>query len=189
MKIYLASRSPRRRHLLEQIGVDYELVDVDVNEDWNGEEAAADYVCRIAIEKARAGHARISESMPLLAADTAVVLGDRILGKAATTAEAGQMLRALSGKSHRVLSAVTVIDEQERTLLSTSSVFFRPLDEQEIRAYCDTAEPIGKAGGYAIQGLAAVFIEKLEGSYSGVMGLPLFETYELLTPPRALRKQ
>ncbi len=184
MKIYLASRSPRRRELLKQIGIDFELVDIEVNEDWDGQELAEDYVCRVSREKAHAGVAMVSPDVPLLAADTAVVLDGEILGKADTALMATDMLTRLSGKTHLVLSAVTVVSESTRTLINESQVSFRPLTAEEIEAYINTGEPLGKAGGYAIQGYAAAFIEKLVGSYSGVMGLPLYETYELLNPPR-----
>ncbi len=184
MKIYLASRSPRRRELLKQIGIDFELVDIEVNEDWDGQELAEDYVCRVSREKAHAGVAMVSPDVPLLAADTAVVLDGEILGKADTALMATDMLTRLSGKTHSVLSAVTVVSESTRTLINESQVSFRPLTAEEIEAYINTGEPLGKAGGYAIQGYAAAFIEKLVGSYSGVMGLPLYETYELLNPPR-----
>lgn len=185
MKVYLASRSPRRRELLAQIGVEFELVDVEIDENWNGTEKAEDYVCRIAREKAEAGSAMVTNEFPLLAADTAVVLDGDILGKAESPAMAADMLTRLSGKSHRVLSAVTVIKNGTRTMMNESIVTFRLLKPPEIEAYVESGEPIGKAGGYAIQGYAAVFIEQLQGSYSGVMGLPLYETYELLlNPPR-----
>ena len=126
----------------------------------------------------------VSPDFPLLAADTAVELDGEILGKADTALMATDMLTRLSGKTHRVLSAVTVVSESTRTLINESQVSFRPLTAEEIEAYINTGEPLGKAGGYAIQGYAAAFIEKLVGSYSGVMGLPLYETYELLNPPR-----
>jgi nucleoside triphosphate pyrophosphatase len=180
MKVALASRSPRRRELLEQIGIDYEVIDIDIDESWNENEMPEDYVCRIAIEKARAGKTLLKDNLPILAADTAVVLDGHILGKAETKEDAMNMLEKLSGKTHEVLSAVTVISEQERTKVNISKVTFKRLTKEEIERYCDTNEPIGKAGGYAIQGKAAVFIEKLEGSYSSVMGLPLFETKQLL---------
>ncbi len=182
MKIALASRSPRRRELLEQISIDYEMIDIDIDERWNENEAPEDYVCRIAIEKARTGKAKLDKDIPVLAADTAVVLNGHILGKAENKNEAKAMLEKLSGKTHEVLSAVTVINNQERTKVSISKVTFKSLSKDEIDAYCKTEEPIGKAGGYAIQGKAAIFIERLEGSYSGVMGLPLFETQQLLNP-------
>ena len=185
MKVYLASRSPRRRELLAQIGIEFELVDVEIDESWNGTEKAEDYVCRIAREKAEAGSSLVNNDLPVLAADTAVVLESDILGKAETSAKATEMLTRLSGKSHRVLSAVTIIRNAPRTVMNESVVTFRSLKVAEIEAYVDSGESIGKAGGYAIQGYAAVFIEQLQGSYSGVMGLPLYETYELLlNPPR-----
>lgn len=182
MKVALASRSPRRRELLEQIGIKYEVIDIDIDESWHEGEDPEDYVCRIAIEKARAGKAISNNKLPMLAADTAVVLNGHILGKAENKCDATAMLETLSGKTHVVLSAVTVINNLERTKISTSKVTFKYLSKEEINTYCDTDEPIGKAGGYAIQGKAAVFIERLEGSYSGVMGLPLFETQQLLFP-------
>ena len=149
MKIYLASRSLRRRELLAQIGVEYELVDVEINEDWDGTEKPEDYVCRIAREKAEAGSASVNNDMPLLAADTAVVLDGDILGKAETPAMAAAMLQRLSGKSHRVLSAVTVITNKPRTMMNESIVSFRSLKPAEIEDYVASGEPIGKAGGYA----------------------------------------
>jgi nucleoside triphosphate pyrophosphatase len=180
MKVALASRSPRRRELLEQIGIDYEVIDIDIDESWNETEMPEDYVCRIAIEKARAGKTLLKNDLPVLAADTAVVLDGFILGKAKNKDDAISMLEKLSGKTHDVLSAVTVINEKERTKVNISKVTFKRLSREEIERYCGTDEPIGKAGGYAIQGKAAVFIERLEGSYSSVMGLPLFETQQLL---------
>jgi nucleoside triphosphate pyrophosphatase len=180
MKVLLASRSPRRRELLKQIGVDFEVIDVDIDESWASNETPEDYVRRVAIEKARAGKALAHENLPVLAADTAVVLDGHILGKAENKDDAIAMLERLSGNTHEVLSAVTVVDEQEHTRVNISNVTFKDLGKKEIDDYCNSDEPIGKAGGYAIQGKAAVFIERLEGSYSGVMGLPLFETQELL---------
>ena len=180
MKINLASRSPRRRELLEQISIDYDVIDIDIDERWKDNETPIDYVQRIAEEKARAGKTLVENNNPVLAADTAVILNDVILGKAESKEDAITMLTKLSGNTHEVLSAVTVIDKQEQTNVSVSKVTFKKLSAEEIEAYANTDEPIGKAGGYAIQGKAAVFIERLEGSYSGVMGLPLFETQELL---------
>ena len=180
MKVLLASRSPRRRELLKQIGVDFEVLDIDIDEYWDGKETPEEYVRRIAIEKARAGKALAKDKLPVLAADTAVVLNGHILGKAECKDDAIAMLKKLSGKTHEVLSAVTVIREQEHSTINISKVTFKYLSNKEINNYCDSDEPIGKAGGYAIQGKAAVFIERLEGSYSGVMGLPLFDTQQLL---------
>ncbi len=180
MKIYLASRSPRRQELLKQIDIDFELLDVEIDELWDGIESPVDYVCRVAKEKAQTAYQHCDKALPLLAADTAVVLNNEILGKAERREDAFTMLQRLSGKTHQVLSAVTVIHQQERTILNTNEVSFRHIKEAEIEAYCLTDEPLGKAGGYAIQGHAAVFIKQLVGSYSGVMGLPLYETYKLL---------
>lgn len=180
MKIYLASRSPRRRELLDQIGVEFEIIDIDIDESWDGKEKPENYVQRIALEKARAGNAFSDEDFPVLAADTAVVLDEHILGKAENKKDAIAMLKKLSGKTHTVLSAVSLIHKHEKCLLNISTVTFKKLSQSEIADYCETDEPIGKAGGYAIQGRAAVFIKHLEGSYSGVMGLPLFETQKLL---------
>ena len=180
MKIYLASRSPRRAELLNQIDIDFEIVDVDIDESWDGKEKPENYVKRIALEKARAGNAFSDADLPVLAADTAVILNDEILGKAENKQDASNMLTRLSGQTHTVLSAVSLIDKNEQCLLNVSKVTFKKLTKKEINDYCETEEPIGKAGGYAIQGKAAVFIERLEGSYSGVMGLPLFETQQLL---------
>lgn len=180
MKIYLASRSPRRSELLDQIGMDFQIVDIDIDESWDGREKPEHYVKRIALEKARAGNAFSDEDYPVLAADTAVVLESEILGKAENKQDAETMLKKLSGKTHTVLSAVSLIHADEKTLLSTSKVTFKKLSQSEITDYCETDEPIGKAGGYAIQGRAAIFIKYIEGSYSGVMGLPLFETQKLL---------
>lgn len=180
MKIYLASRSPRRQELLHQIDVEFEIVDIDIDESWDENEKPEHYVQRIALEKARAGNAFSDEDYPVLAADTAVVLDGHILGKAETKEDARSMLKQLSGKTHTVLCAVSLIHKQEKTLLSKSDVTFKKLTQKEIDDYCETEEPVGKAGGYAIQGKAAIFIKRLEGSYSGVMGLPLFETQQLL---------
>lgn len=184
VRIYLASQSPRRRQLLEQIGIAHEVIAVEADESWDGSEPPGEHVLRLAVEKARLGRARITggRALPILAADTAVVLDDQILGKAGEDHEAVAMLRRLSGRSHWVFSGVVLIDTGERVLsaVNVSRVCFRPLSAEEIRAYCDSGEPLGKAGAYAIQGRAAAFVERLEGSYSGVMGLPLYETANLL---------
>lgn len=192
-KVYLASRSPRRRELLAQIGVGFELLLLrddpprgkDVDESPLPGENPHDYVLRVSHAKAEAGWLRVRQRrlphFPVLAADTAVVLNDRIMGKPANRDEAIEMLLALSGKRHEVLTAVAVANagriEQK---LSASIVQFGKLTEHAVRRYVMTGEPLDKAGAYAIQGYAAAFIEKIEGSYSGVMGLPLYETAELL---------
>jgi septum formation protein len=181
--IYLASASPRRRELLDQLGVAYELLHVEVDESRLPGESPETYVNRLALAKARAGWDDVAGKrllQPVLGADTIVVCGNQIYGKPADAAQAEVMLGHLSGREHRVLSAVALVGRRVATALSLSTVRFRPLRASEIRAYIATGEPFGKAGGYAIQGQAAMFVERLEGSYSGVMGLPLFETANLL---------
>ena len=181
MKIYLASKSYRRYELLKQIGINFEVVDVDIDESCKENENPITYVRRIAIEKARAGKLLTKNNFPVLAADTAVTLDNFVLGKAECKEDAMNMLEKLSGRTHNVISAVTVIDKKESTKANISKVIFKKLSKKDIYSYCETDEPIGKAGGYAIQGKGALFIEKLEGSYSGVMGLPLAETHQLLS--------
>lgn len=181
--LYLASASPRRRELLTQIGVHFVTLTVAVEERRLAGESPADYVQRVALAKARAGAALLSATAvrPVLGADTEVVIDDRVLGKPADRAHGIAMLEHLSGRDHEVLTAVAVVDGQrELTRLSRSTVTFRELAIAECEAYWDTGEPSGKAGGYAIQGRGAVFVAALSGSYSGVMGLPLFETAQIL---------
>jgi septum formation protein len=181
--VYLASGSPRRRELLAQIGVPFRLLAAAVDETPLCEESPLAYVSRLAAAKAEAGWAspRDDALTPVLAADTAVVLDDEILGKPRDRADALHMLRKLSGRAHQVLTAVALRSAAKlKVSVSDSRVTFRPLEPAEARAYWDTGEPRDKAGAYAIQGSAAVFITDLRGSYSGVMGLPLFETAELL---------
>ena len=180
--IYLASRSPRRRELLRQIGVAYRLLDIEVDERVRGGESPSDYVLRVSQDKAVAGleACRQAERLPVLAADTCVVAGERMLGKPADREEGLWMLRQLSGATHRVYTAVALDNGRLAARLSVSEVSFRTLSEMEMAAYWASGEPADKAGGYAVQGLAAQFIRELRGSYSGVMGLPLFETAELL---------
>jgi septum formation protein len=181
--IWLASASPRRRELLEQIGVVYELLKVDVPEQRDPGESPEEYVLRVALAKARAGHTLLDggDNTPVLGADTEVVLDGEVLGKPPGRDEAIDMLHRLTGREHLVLSAVAVVNgAQEQSRLSVSHVRFRQIGDDEALAYWHTGEPADKAGGYAIQGRGAIFIERLEGSYSGVMGLPLFETAQLL---------
>lgn len=179
--IVLASGSPRRAELLDQIRVSYRVFPVDVDESIRPGESPEDFACRLAREKARAGHAAVGLDKPTLGADTVVVCDGRALGKPGGRDEALAMLRLLSGREHRVLSAVALAEGPRCELrLSTSRVWFRTLGEAELAAYWDSGEPVDKAGAYAIQGLGAVFVERLEGSYSGVMGLPLYETTALL---------
>jgi septum formation protein len=180
-KIYLASKSPRRRELLRQIGVEFELLMLrndsargpDVSEDVRPGEAPLDYVARVANEKAAL--------RPVLAADTTVTIDGDILGKPANTAEAVKMLERLSGRTHQVLTSVAVhYTDMAEQITQVSDVRFATLSPASIRAYCATTEPYDKAGGYGIQGLAALFVEHIDGSHSGIMGLPLYETAKLL---------
>ena len=181
--VYLASASPRRSELLRQIGVPFRVRPAAIPEEIRPGEAPDAYVLRLAAAKAATvwGAGGEGEARPVLAADTAVVLGDRVLGKPADAAQAEAMLADLSGRTHRVLTAVAVhTADGAEMLLSASEVRFRATTAAERRAYCATGEPYDKAGGYGIQGRAAVFVEHLQGSYSGVMGLPLYETATLL---------
>jgi septum formation protein len=176
----LASVSPRRRELLSQIGVPHVVVGADIDETFLPGEAPRDYVTRLAREKALAIR-RSGQQLPVLAADTTVVVDGKIFGKPGDQAQAVHMLGELSGRAHEVLTAVALADSRGVAgRLSSSTVRFRTVSLQECLAYWETGEPRDKAGAYAIQGLGAVFIESLSGSYSGVMGLPLFETGELL---------
>ena len=192
-RIYLASQSPRRRELLKQIGVNFEMLllrsdprrNVDVDETPFAQESPEDYVRRVCEAKAKAGwnglNLRNLPAFPVLAADTSVILDGRIIGKPCDRDEAAAMLRQLSGQQHQVLSAVAVsFEERTETRLSVSKITFATLSEERIMRYILTNEPLDKAGAYGIQGYAAAFIQEMEGSYSGVMGLPLFETAELL---------
>jgi septum formation protein len=192
-KIYLASRSPRRRELLQQIGAPYEMLllrehlarGVDLDESVHPGESPDDYVRRICEAKAEAGWRRVVErrlrQKPVLADDTTVCVDAQILAKPADRADAARMLGLLSGREHRVLTAVALQSESKRLIaVSESVVQFRELTGDEIAEYVETGEPTGKAGAYAIQGRAAAFISTLRGSYTGVMGLPLYETAQLL---------
>lgn len=192
-KIYLASKSPRRRELLRQIGVEFELLLLrdhtprgpEVTEIVLPNERAEDYVARVTLEKAAFAQKtmwwRKLPLRPILAADTSVVLDGRILGKPANVSEATEMMRALSGRTHQVLTHVAILQgEQTLQITQRSDVAFAKLSDEVIQAYCATAEPYDKAGGYGIQGQAALFIQDIAGSYSGIMGLPLFETGKLL---------
>lgn len=178
--VYLASASPRRRELLRQIGVPFRTLAANIDESVRTGEAGLRYVARLAAEKAEAGW-RFAQDAPVLAADTAVVLDQQILGKPSGKHEAAEMLMQLSGRTHEVLTAVALRTQSGiEARISHNWVTFRPIGTAEASAYWDTGEPRDKAGAYAIQGAAAVFIAELRGSYSGVMGLPLFETAELL---------
>jgi septum formation protein len=192
-RIYLASQSPRRRELLKQIGINFEMLlmradprrNIAVDETPHADEQPENYVRRVSQAKAEAGYAALRfrnlPPAPVLAADTAVALDGKIYGKPGSAEQAAVMLRQLSGREHQVLSAVAIaLDEHVEVALSVSTVRFVTLSEERIRRYLHTREYTDKAGGYAIQGQAGAFIENLSGSYSGVMGLPLFETVQLL---------
>lgn len=192
-RIYLASRSPRRRELLKQIGVNFEVlimrsfptVRADVDETPNPGESPGDYVVRIATNKAMTGWTRALERrlprLPVLGADTTVTIDGEIIGKPANTEDAAKILRKLSGREHQVYSAVAVaMNDNVTTRLSCSRVRFSELSDPLIQDYVDSGEPMDKAGAYGVQGRAATFIAEIDGSYSGIMGLPLYETAQLL---------
>lgn len=181
--LILASASPRRQALLTQIGIPHEVLPTEVVESPKPLELCEDYVLRIAKAKASAARARIAdEDRLILAADTEVVLDGHIFGKPRDAGEALIMLETLSGREHFVLSQVVLLEGPTlHTALSISQVRFKTLSPEDLQAYVATGEPFGKAGAYAIQGLGAVLIERLSGSYSGVMGLPLEETARLLS--------
>ena len=189
--IYLASKSPRRRQLLEQLGVSYQLLLPEDDEDAEAleqvlpNEAPAVYVQRVTQLKLDAALKRLQRrslpAAPVLCSDTTVALGRVILGKPAGAADAAAMLAQLAGRTHRVLTAVAVgLGSQREQVLSRSQVRFAPMGAGEIEAYVGTGEPMGKAGAYGVQGRAAAFIAHISGSYSGIMGLPLYETAQLL---------
>jgi septum formation protein len=181
--VYLASSSPRRRELLQQVGVQYELLPIDVEESRLPGETPEQYVGRVALDKALAGWdcQQRTLDIPVLGSDTEVVLDGEIFGKPKSRQHGLDMLRMLSGKSHRVLCAVALVQGgRKQVRLNVNTVTFRELSAEEVEAYWDTGEPEGKAGGYAIQGKAAAFISRLDGSFSGVMGLSLYDTVELL---------
>jgi septum formation protein len=179
--LYLASLSPRRRELLEQIKIEYQQIAVTVDETPLPQERPEDYVRRLALAKARAGRLTIPTTQPVLGADTAIVYNQQLFGKPKDENHARQMLKQFAGHRHQVMTAVALVTKtQENVRLNISKVYFRPLTEADIQGYLATGEPLDKAGGYAIQGLASIFIERIEGSYSGVMGLPLYETANLL---------
>lgn len=180
-RFHLASRSPRRQELLRHLGYSFDVVRADVPEIPGAGEAAQHYALRIATAKALAGQAQVSDGLPVLGADTDVVLGGRILGKPRDRDDAIAMLLALSDREHEVYSAVALVqDGRIDTALSVTRVHFGAITLAAAQAYWASGEPADKAGGYAIQGRGAVFVRQISGSYSGVVGLPLFETSELL---------
>ncbi len=181
--IYLASRSPRRRELLSQMAVDFAVLAADVDESVQPGESPQDYVQRIAVEKARAGVSGLAanDKKPVLAADTAVIVDQTIFGKPVNDDDARRMLKMPSGHSHQVMTAVALASENDlKTALSVSEVRFAAMTEAEIEWYIQTGEGRDKAGSYAVQGLGAIFIDQIQGSYSGIMGLPVRETGQLL---------
>lgn len=181
--LYLASRSPRRRELLARLGLEFSVVELDVPEQRLVDETAQTYVSRVARDKALAGLASVSSDPDALVigCDTEVVLDEVVFGKPRDSADAVSMLQRLSGAGHSVISAVSLVSaSRQEHAVSVSSVRFAPLPDAVINAYVDSGESFGKAGGYAIQGLAEAFVERLDGSYSGVMGLPLRQTARLL---------
>ena len=197
-KFYLASRSPRRRELLKQIGIAFEVLLLreqpargpDVNETPLAGESPDDYVRRIGKLKADVGWDRVVQRQlrrqPVLAADTTVCVDNQILGKPVDRADAARLLTLLSGREHRVLTSVAIrYESRSKMTVSETVVRFRTLSPADIQAYIDSGEPMDKAGGYAIQGRAATFVPELRGSYSGVMGLPLYETAQLIEAFRA----
>ncbi len=177
--LHLASSSPRRAEILDALGVSYSASGVDIDEQRVANEAADAMVLRLAAEKAAAARSR--QSLPVLAADTAVVVDDAVFGKPRDRDDALNMLARLSGRSHQVMTGVALHwDEGEEVALSVSEVTFREIGPDEALAYWQSGEPRGKAGAYAIQGLGGVFVEAVRGSYSGVVGLPVFEVAQLL---------
>lgn len=179
-QIILASASPRRRELLDQIGISYRVQAVDIDETPVLNELPVTYVERVAAEKSLACQALVGSGKPVLAADTAVVLDGLIMGKPNDFEHASVMLEALSGKTHQVYTAVSLRGREHELAVSVTDVTFKKLSSREIKAYWRTGEPLDKAGSYAIQGFAAIFVQSIKGSFSGVVGLPIFETAQLL---------
>ena len=185
MRLVLASASPRRRELLQQIGVSARVVPADIDEQVYPGELAADYVSRLALQKAEAVAGQLHSDELALGSDTSVVLNGEILGKPASFEEAQTMLRALSGAKHQVVTAVALVgraptEPRSEVRTVTTDVWFRPISDAQIEAYWASGEPQDKAGSYGIQGFGAIFVDHIEGSYSAVVGLPLAETAELL---------
>jgi septum formation protein len=180
-QLHLASTSPRRRDILQTLGVEFTVVTVDTDETPIDGESPEDLVLRLATAKAEAAADAATDAGIVLAADTVVVLGDRVLGKPGNCDDAVEMLLALSGQTHSVLTGVALrTADGTRVVLSATDVRFREIDQDEATAYWQSGEPCDKAGAYGIQGLGGMFVEAINGSYSGVMGLPVFETVELL---------
>ncbi len=181
IQLILASASPRRKELLDQIKVSYEIYPVNLDETPLPNEKPLAYVQRLAAEKSAACVAQLKTQLPVLAADTSVILGDLIMGKPQNQKDAVEMLTQLSGKTHQVFSAISLRGREHLQAVSITDVTFRSLTEQEIIDYWHTGEPLDKAGSYAVQGIGGIFVKSIVGSFSGVVGLPLFETAELLS--------
>lgn len=182
--LYLASKSPRRKELLEQIQIEFCLLSASIDEQVNSGESPVAFVCRMAQEKAEAGWQSLTDSDPdtwVLGSDTVVVCNDEILGKPIDFTDSQRMLKALSGSQHQVITAISLL--QENTIYTEyveTSVYFREISNAEILDYWQTNEPQDKAGSYGIQGIGGKFVKRIEGSYSAVVGLPLYETEQLL---------
>lgn len=190
MKIYLASGSPRRQELLTQLGVAFEKIVPGIEEQRRPQESAQQYVTRLAREKAQAGVAMVNQDLPVLGADTIVILNGEVLEKPRDAAHAAEMLGKLSGETHQVMTAVALADRQNMLdALVVTDVTFRVLTEHDIAGYVASGEPLDKAGAYGIQGLGGCFVRKINGSYHAVVGLPLVETYELLSNFNSLREE
>lgn len=186
--LYLASGSPRRRELLTQLGLQFERLITDVEEQRQPDEAAEAYVRRLASDKARAGVAVAPQDLPVLGADTIVVLNNEVLEKPRDAEHAAEILSKLSGQTHQVMTAVALADaQQELDCLVTTDVTFRNITAEEISHYIASGEPMDKAGAYGIQGLGGNFVRRINGSYHAVVGLPLVETNELLSHFQSLR--
>ncbi|UJF19148.1 Maf-like protein [Vibrio sp. SS-MA-C1-2] len=183
-ELYLASGSPRRSELLTQLGVDFSVLRVDVEEQHQESETPTEYVKRLSVDKAVAGLNSLpkTNTIPVLGADTIVVIDDIILEKPQNLSDAKRMLGHLSSREHQVLTAVTIVNQQQQqTQVVTTKVWFRSLTESEIETYWESGEPQDKAGSYAIQGIGGKFVERIDGSFYAVMGLPLLETDQLLS--------
>jgi septum formation protein len=179
--LILASASPRRVDILNQIGVRFSVAPADINESQLINESSAEFVCRLASQKAKTGYDSHIGSQSALGADTIVLCDEQIFGKPKDYSDSKRMLGQLSGRAHKVISAVAINNGVESAvLMSETSVIFRIISEQEFLNYWSTGEPVGKAGSYAIQGLGSIFVESIQGSYSGVVGLPIAETCRLL---------
>lgn len=190
MKIYLASGSPRRQELLTQLGVAFEKIVPGIEEQRRSGESAQQYVTRLAREKAQAGVKMIHHDLPVLGADTIVILNGEVLEKPRDAAHAAEMLGKLSGETHQVMTAVALADGRNTLdALVVTDVTFRVLSEHDIAGYVASGEPLDKAGAYGIQGLGGCFVRKINGSYHAVVGLPLVETYELLSNFNSLREE